>query len=960
MSEIASTEVSEEDSCQICFGGEVAPTIFFIPCKHRACASCVQKLRIANIYKADKGVKCPFCRQTIEGYSDILPLAKPATSAVQRGAAAAGHVLTGLPFPPYGRGGILSIGGQNDYHPPKGITGEDGGFKFYARADDMKEGYIVPPLKPNANLLALATDKTGARHLVYYMRDDNPRRHKAAKQMLEALIPFAARLATHPCGNFVIQQLMAYAAINRGKLGDKHNYTNLVRHMCARDDFVKAAMDSKGVFVLQKLLVLTEGTTELSLIVNAVKGSVAKLAYDNNGTFVMQRLAEICVTSVHPTPRVKARFPVPHAAACLSLMCSELAADEATAVGVATSVHNSLMLVECVRWALPAQQALDAAVRVAGCAAHLAGDRMGHRVLQGLLSLEVAQVADTVVAQLRPVSMALVRDANNGGARLIKSCLASVCLDDMERAAMVDELLDSLPSLVGLPHAADVVAFGLAILPDKLLENRLACVVQLLAKDKLKLNKFAEMIFSNRNVFYVANKPQGGANRIENADGHVSTHAYNVRNASPEHPQTFVAPVQENAASKRSNGSTSHKAPQQPQQQQHPGKGGGTSVKAYRRVKTSQPDILTSHQQANVFEVLSGDSVATLEAEEQQQVAQEGVQYQVDKNLAAAAGESTSHTAGAAREAAVMSPLEDSLGNLSVSALESRGCGRVSDVEQAAVAAASKAGQAGKGAAARRLGICVTCDERPADTVLMNCSHMCVCADCADDAATCPLCSCMIEHCITVHLGPPSSSSAPPPPPPPAVSEAPPVSDDMLQARHGSSSTTSSPHTVASLPSADVASTTRTKSGSLPSPPGYPLWAPPPIMHAAGDLMLPSPGYVFHPHQQHQVQQQQHHHQQLLQQQHLYQQQPLYDQFQAPAAFPIITTFMEEHRSLLTHQLRHHPILHSSSPCLLQTWGEGLHRHPRRLCRGGWYLDQLLIAHRGRTARLDWRLDWRP
>lgn len=43
--------ILDDDSCDICMGEDGACDIWFSPCGHKACASCVQKMRIANVYK---------------------------------------------------------------------------------------------------------------------------------------------------------------------------------------------------------------------------------------------------------------------------------------------------------------------------------------------------------------------------------------------------------------------------------------------------------------------------------------------------------------------------------------------------------------------------------------------------------------------------------------------------------------------------------------------------------------------------------------------------------------------------------------------------------------------------------------------------------------------------------------------------------------------------------------------
>lgn len=51
--------------------------VAFSPCNHTACLGCVDRLRASNIFKADCGVRCPFCRQYIDkaGGSPGVPAA---------------------------------------------------------------------------------------------------------------------------------------------------------------------------------------------------------------------------------------------------------------------------------------------------------------------------------------------------------------------------------------------------------------------------------------------------------------------------------------------------------------------------------------------------------------------------------------------------------------------------------------------------------------------------------------------------------------------------------------------------------------------------------------------------------------------------------------------------------------------------------------------------------------------
>ncbi|KAI8472642.1 MAG: hypothetical protein J3K34DRAFT_203759 [Monoraphidium minutum] len=60
-----------EEECMIC-RDDVPACVSFQPCSHAVCFACVENMRAKNIFKADKGVKCPFCRAYIDGYKSLI------------------------------------------------------------------------------------------------------------------------------------------------------------------------------------------------------------------------------------------------------------------------------------------------------------------------------------------------------------------------------------------------------------------------------------------------------------------------------------------------------------------------------------------------------------------------------------------------------------------------------------------------------------------------------------------------------------------------------------------------------------------------------------------------------------------------------------------------------------------------------------------------------------------------
>eukprot|EP01026_Neomeris_dumetosa_P080742 TRINITY_DN89845_c0_g1_i1.p1 TRINITY_DN89845_c0_g1~~TRINITY_DN89845_c0_g1_i1.p1 ORF type:complete len:620 (-),score=85.81 TRINITY_DN89845_c0_g1_i1:137-1996(-) len=58
---------AEGEECFIC-SADVPVSVEFAPCGHISCLGCLDRLRSANIYMADTGVRCPFCRQYVDRY----------------------------------------------------------------------------------------------------------------------------------------------------------------------------------------------------------------------------------------------------------------------------------------------------------------------------------------------------------------------------------------------------------------------------------------------------------------------------------------------------------------------------------------------------------------------------------------------------------------------------------------------------------------------------------------------------------------------------------------------------------------------------------------------------------------------------------------------------------------------------------------------------------------------------
>ncbi|GAB4821810.1 hypothetical protein N2152v2_008856 [Parachlorella kessleri] len=97
-----------EEACCICLTNPVEVT--FKPCNHDVCLECCNRMRAANVFKADVGIKCAMCRQYIEMYTDLNgnPSSVPslrnanlaaAKSKAGRQAGADAQVSTSVPNP---------------------------------------------------------------------------------------------------------------------------------------------------------------------------------------------------------------------------------------------------------------------------------------------------------------------------------------------------------------------------------------------------------------------------------------------------------------------------------------------------------------------------------------------------------------------------------------------------------------------------------------------------------------------------------------------------------------------------------------------------------------------------------------------------------------------------------------------------------------------------------------------
>ncbi|KAG0586348.1 hypothetical protein KC19_2G084100 [Ceratodon purpureus] len=867
--------IPDDDSCDICMGEDGACDIWFSPCGHKACASCVQKMRIANVYKADKGVRCPFCRQVIESYLDSPPPRRSLSSPFPPESASFTLVMGGnaeqasKPVAeikkPYGRGGIVSIGGGNDYQPPKGVTGSDGGgLRSNTRMDDLLPGYIVPPLKDTDDIISMAMDRTGARHLDFMLREGYSKRHKVAKLCREMLTPFAAKLAIHASGNYVLQRMLEYAATHRGEGGNAESFfTAIVRSFCQDRGLVMAAQDHRGTFSVQKMLVSLKGAEEANLVATCVRGSVVQLALDQYGVYVLERLVEAMITSLNPAPGKKARVPPKIAIKILGQICEEMHTDPKSLASIAkhqviidSTISlcgvSGIMLVECIRWGLPQTEAMSAALGIANMSGDLIGSKLSHRTLQGVLSLEVKEVAERVIQGLQTHYVELASDTTGFGFKLVRACLATPCVGEDMRLIVVDELLNGVIhppghySLLDNAAGCDTFAFGLCLLTRRVLDERMDKLVMFLERDRFIL--FRERVENMRKHFFneasqpnlhpvaptpsthavptvsrarsldhtssnprndlASNSlsgysrpshgqlvsdpwseeaPSGGVFSLDHIEKPL-TRGVSMPHTRPSTPSSRVASADHNSSGESSrvqeNNSSNPVAPSSagplggranPSQSGSSSSGSSTYTPPHLRDKSvtqipGQSAAASSHGQLPSLEGKSGSYAPP---------------HLRHSNSFSAA---TSPTGLSGLRHEIESSTSGDFGNESLTGNSPRGSAyghsllpygssdfldfNTEPADSPPFASPKKVNEQGGQTEAvkpagsqRQPGICAVCNRDAANTVLLNCSHMCCCTVCSRAVKLCPICNNKVSNVIDIRpVGvPPSPSSSLPP-----------------------------------------------------------------------------------------------------------------------------------------------------------------------------------------------------
>ena len=71
------------EPCHIC-GEDAMVEVKLQPCQHEICLGCCNAMRANVVFKADAGLKCPFCRDYVDGFTDMQGCAAARSPAPPR------------------------------------------------------------------------------------------------------------------------------------------------------------------------------------------------------------------------------------------------------------------------------------------------------------------------------------------------------------------------------------------------------------------------------------------------------------------------------------------------------------------------------------------------------------------------------------------------------------------------------------------------------------------------------------------------------------------------------------------------------------------------------------------------------------------------------------------------------------------------------------------------------------
>ncbi|KAG2448805.1 hypothetical protein HYH02_006156 [Chlamydomonas schloesseri] len=437
-----------EEECFIC-KDDVPASVALRPCGHKICFGCVENLRAKNIFRADKGVKCPFCRQYVEQYDPCnsadpeqvrllneanraaaFAQASRAPGSAQTGSGGGGGAGTGGPAVddnwmcgtcrclnlPH-RDECGSCGRPNPRGPrPTISSGSSRGKDVLKCSDDEVIGFMQEKQQPNLQRCYQEIGiGFGAGRVV--SDDDTPRRivnafkQHGEERMLRLINvvsdPAVFReCSTHFFGNYGMQSLVEATLLIRKALAeaeaegqyplqsfrDSHDGRDPhgVLLYAALSHAVELATDERANYIVQKLADYAT-PEELVDMCGTLFPQGPALAQNNKGVFVMNKLItklrDVCSDSAYRIEQCELAD---------KLCCTFIEQPDK----LKYALHNGLssrVLVTAIGLGLPRYGAVQLGSRVASYAAQLTASKNGHQAVIAMLEMEPA---DATCAEL--------------------------------------------------------------------------------------------------------------------------------------------------------------------------------------------------------------------------------------------------------------------------------------------------------------------------------------------------------------------------------------------------------------------------------------------------------------------------------------------------------------------------------------------------------------------------------
>eukprot|EP00898_Chlorokybus_atmophyticus_P005293 jgi/Chlat1/5765/Chrsp387S05501 len=259
-------------------------------------------------------------------------------------------------------------------------------------------------------------------------------RHKFAIRCLQLLLPHVTTMAEHNTATYFLQRLVEYASTNASALANL-GYRNAMNNLLAafKPKLVALASHPRGNFAIQQLINFAPDYAFLMEVLNIMKGKVAFLLLDRHGSYCMRGL----ITKLVQLGNTE--FLQRDAA---NVLVNELVSGDA--VRLASTNEASIVATKAIANADPSLPSVRAlALKFAKHAAEIAGTQAGNCVLLAVLKLHhLPEVLQMVLRKLCPRFAELALDTRGLGYKVVHGCIgAEATLTDPTLSGVVAGVL---------------------------------------------------------------------------------------------------------------------------------------------------------------------------------------------------------------------------------------------------------------------------------------------------------------------------------------------------------------------------------------------------------------------------------------------------------------------------------------------------------------------------------------